>query len=143
MKVLDANLLIYVYDLGSPRNEEATAWFEALLSSPESVGIPLQSVLAFLSVMTDHRLRTRMSIAQAIAIVDQWFEAPQVRLLVPGERQWSLLRAMILADQVTGSSISDAQIATMALECAGEVQSVDKDFRRFSEVRSRDSLAGN
>ncbi len=142
MKVLDANLLIYVYDLGSPQNERATAWFETLLSSPEPVGIPLQSIAAFLRIMTDHRLRMRMSIEQAIAIVDHWFESPQVKLLLPGERHWLLLRAMLLADHVTGALISDAQIAVAALESAGEVQSIDKDFRRFAGVRSRAPLAG-
>ena len=141
MKVLDANLLIYIYDLASPHNGPATEWFEALLSSPELVGIPLLSIAAFLRVMTDRRLPMKMTPDEAVSIVEEWLSLPQVRLLLPGPRHWSLLRALIADGQITGKLLTDAQIAAIALEYGGEVQTTDRDFDRFSSVPSVNPLA--
>ncbi len=141
VKVLDANLLIYVYDLTSPYNARATNWFEALLSSPEPIGIPLLSIAAFLRVMTDRRLPIRMLPDAAVSIVEEWLALPHVRLPLPGPRHWTILRTLIADGQITGKLLTDAQIAAIALEYGGEVQTTDRDFARLSSVRSANPLA--
>ena len=66
MIVLDANILIYAYDSGSSQHTKARAWVEQTFSGLESVGLPWQTVSAFLRVMTNTRLPgTRLSLEQA------------------------------------------------------------------------------
>ncbi len=38
MILIDANLLLYAYDSGSPRHEQARTWLEATLKGDERVG---------------------------------------------------------------------------------------------------------
>jgi len=54
--VLDANLLIYSYNRGSAHHRKARVWLERTFSGIEMVGLPWQTVSAFLRVMTNQRL---------------------------------------------------------------------------------------
>jgi toxin-antitoxin system PIN domain toxin len=134
--VLDANLLLYAYDAGSPQHESARAWIERVFSEGEPVGLPWQTVAAFLRVITSPKLRgDRCTVQEAAAIVDQWLAQPNVRLLGPGERHWSILRSAMLEGQVRGPLITDAQLAALAVEHGGVLHTTDRDFARFPGLR--------
>jgi len=45
--VIDANLLIYAYDLASADHKKSLVWLENVLSGTEAVGLPWQSISAF------------------------------------------------------------------------------------------------
>jgi predicted nucleic acid-binding protein len=54
--VVDANLLIYSYDADSPQHKKSRVWVEKVFSDIEPVGLPWQTVSAFLRVITNRRL---------------------------------------------------------------------------------------
>jgi toxin-antitoxin system PIN domain toxin len=142
MIVLDANILLYAYDSRSPQYERARRWVEAIFSSGELVGLPWQSVAAFLRVATNPRLPgTRYTVEEAAAIIDQWLEQPGVRLLSPGDDHWSHLRQMIVDGQASGPLLSDAQLAALTIECGGVLYTSDRDFNRFPGLRWSNPLA--
>lgn len=136
MIVLDANILLYAYDAEAAQHGVARTYLERIFSAPEPVGIPTQSVSAFLRIMTHPGLRgTRVSLEEVIEIVNEWLRLPQVRLLTPGERHWKMFRQMLLEGHATGRLVTDAEIAATTIEFGGELHTNDRDFARFPGLR--------
>jgi toxin-antitoxin system PIN domain toxin len=136
MIVLDVNLLLYAYNSASPRHRAAYAWVRELLSGTELVGLPWQTIWAFLRISTNSQLPgEQFSMERAVAIVQQWMDLKQVRLLAPGERHWGLLQRMLLEGQVRGPLTTDAQLAALTIEHGGVLYTTDRDFARFPGLR--------
>jgi len=140
--VFDANLLIYAYDSGATQHALARPWVEETLSGAERVGIPWQSILAFLRFMTNRRLPgQRLSVQQASEIVDGWLGQSNIQLLMPGDQHWPLLRNLLIEGQASGPLVSDAVIAALAIEYGGVLYTADRDFARFPGLRWVNPLA--
>ena len=136
MIVVDANLLIYSYDTASSHHKKSLAWVEKIFSDVEPVGLPWQTVSAFLRVMTNRRLPgSRLAIEQAVEIVDEWLEQPNVRVLTPSDDHWLLFRQMIVEGQAPGGLVTDAQLAALTMEYGGVLHTTDRDFARFPGLR--------
>jgi toxin-antitoxin system PIN domain toxin len=134
--VVDANLLIYSYDVSSAQHKKSVVWLEKIFSDTEAVGLPWQSITAFLRVVTNRRLPgARVSLEDAALAVEGWLELPNVRILVPGDQHWSLLRRMVVEGGASGPLVSDAEIAAITVEYGGVLHTADRDFARFPELR--------
>jgi toxin-antitoxin system PIN domain toxin len=134
--VLDANILLYAYDSASPFHLKARAWVEEVFSAAMPVGLPWQTIGAFLRIMTNPKLPgNRFTLEEAVQVVDRWLEQPNTRLLAPGDDHWPLLRQMIVEGQAPGSLITDAQLAALTIEYGGELHTTDRDFARFPGLR--------
>ena len=141
MIVLDANLLIYAYDLDSAHHKKSLYWLEELLSGVDAVGLPWQSVSAFLRVITNRRLPgMRVSLEQAVLVVDEWLQQPNVQVLVPADQHWSVLRQMILEGRASGPLVSDAEIAAITIEQGAVLHTTDRDFARFPGLRWKNPI---
>lgn len=144
MIVLDVNLLLYAYDVGSLKHREARSCLERLLSSNDLVGIPWQTVSAFLRIVTNQRLFQRpCTLEEAVKVIEFWLEQPNVRFLSPGDQHWSILRKVLIDGQVRGPLVSDAQLAALTMEYGGELYSTDRDFARFPGLRWKNPLEEN
>ena len=141
MIVVDANLLIYAYDLDSAHHKKSLSWLEELLSGVDAVGLPWQSVSAFLRVITNRRLPgMRVSLEQAVQVVDEWLQQPNVQVLVPADQHWSVLRQMILEGRASGPLVSDAEIAAITIEQGAVLHTTDRDFARFPGLRWKNPI---
>ena len=141
MIVLDANILLYAYDADSEKHAKARAWIEQVFSDGTPVGLPWQSVAAFLRVVTNTRLPgKRFTAAEAGEIVDQWLDQPNVRPLPPGDQHWTLFRQMLVDGQARGPLVTDAQLAALTIEYGGILHTTDRDFARFPGLRWRNPL---
>lgn len=142
MIVLDANLLLYAYDSASAHHARARSWVEKTFSGTELVGLPWQTVSAFLRIMTNPRLPgERFTLFEAVAIIDGWLDQPNLRLLAPGEQHWLLFRQMATDGQAAGPLITDAQLAALTFEYGGVLHTTDRDFARFPALRWVNPLA--
>ncbi len=142
MIVCDANVLLYAYDCGSRFHVPCRAWFEAALSGSDSLGLPWQSVLAFIRIATNPRVYERpMALDTACATVSAWLARPHVQIPEPAARYWDILRAQLQEARVTGPLVSDAALAAIALECGATLCTTDRDFRRFNGLRLLDPTA--
>jgi uncharacterized protein len=138
---VDANLLIYSYDTHSTHHKKSLSWVEEILSGTETVGLPWQTVSAFVRVLTNRKLPgIRLTLEQAAEIVDGWFEEPNVRLLLPGEDYWRVLRRVMIEGQASGPLVSDAEIAALTIEYGGVLHTADRDFARFPGLRCKNPL---
>jgi toxin-antitoxin system PIN domain toxin len=134
--VLDANLLLYAYDPGSPMHKKARVWVEAAFSGNELVGLPWQTVAAFVRIVTNQRLPgVRYTAEEAVAVVDEWLGQPNVRAIGPGERHWTSFRQMLIEGQARGPLTTDAELAALAVEHGGVLHTTDRDFARFPGLR--------
>ena len=141
MIVVDANLLIYAYDTHLADHAKSRAWVENIFSGTETVGLPWQTVSAFLRVITNRRLPgLRLAVGQAVEIVEEWLERPNVRLLPPGDDHWVQFRRMIVEGQASGPVVSDAQLAALTIEYGGVLHTTDRDFARFPGLRWKNPL---
>ena len=136
MIVVDANLLLYAFDTASDKHDRARRWLETIFSSGVAVGLPWSAVAAFLRVVTNSRIPgKRFTVEEAIQIVDEWLEQPNVRVLAPADQHWSVFRQMLLRGQAKGPLVTDAQLAALAHEYGVVLYSADRDFARFPGLR--------
>lgn len=141
MKLLDVNLLIYAYNADAPQHVRAKEWLEQVFSSPERVGIPIETVTAFLRITTNRRiLKKRLSMEQAIAVVDSWLALPQVELVLPSDRYWKLLRRTLLQSQASGDLVPNAMLAASALDTGSTLYTNDRGFSMFADLRWENPL---
>jgi toxin-antitoxin system PIN domain toxin len=142
MTIIDANLLLYAYDSSSPFHAKARAWIEGAFSDGRPVGLPWQSVTAFLRIATNPRLPgPRFTMQEAVAIVESWTQQPSVRFVAPGDAHWPLLRSALTDGQATGPLVSDAELAALTIEHGGTLHTTDRDFARFEGLRWTNPLA--
>jgi toxin-antitoxin system PIN domain toxin len=136
MIVLDVNLLIYAYDTTCKDHGKARAWLEDVFLGDEPIGLPWQNLSAFLRILTYPGLMgERFTMAQVLAIVDQWVEMPHVRTLAPGEYYWAIFKEMLVAGDVRGKLTRDAALAALTIEYGGVLYTNDRDFARFPGLR--------
>jgi toxin-antitoxin system PIN domain toxin len=140
--VVDANLLLYSYDIASPHHKKSRAWVEKIFSDAEPVGLPWQTVSAFLRVVTNRRLPgSRLNVEQAVQIVEEWLEQPNVRILVAGDEHWSVLKRMMVEGRASGPLVSDAELVALTMEYGGVLHTTDRDFARFPGLRWTNPIA--
>lgn len=134
--IVDANVLLYAVDADSRFHESAIRWVNNALSGQERVGLPWQTLGAFLRVSTHPRLFANpLSAERAMGYVDEWLAREVTWVPAAGHRTVAAYGRIALAHQVTGNLVTDAQLAALALEHGVPVVSADSDFARFPEVR--------
>jgi toxin-antitoxin system PIN domain toxin len=142
MILVDANLALYAYDRSSPRHGVAREWFESTLNSDERVGFALVTVLAFVRIITSRAVYRRpMPVSQALGVVREWLDRPNVAIAEPTERHWERLATLATSGQAKGALVMDAHLAALALEHGAAVATTDRDFRRFPGLRVIDPVA--
>jgi uncharacterized protein len=141
MIVVDANLLLYAEDSLSSLHEVAREWWDEQLSATEPVGICWPVLTAFVRIATNQRLHQRpLTLDEACARLQSWFDQPCVRLLHPTEHHWRFFQQMLHHGGATGNLVTDAHLAAIALEHNGELCSTDNDFSRFPALKWRNPL---
>jgi uncharacterized protein len=134
--VLDANLLLYSYDTHAVDHRAAEAFVSRIFSGPEMVGLPWQTIMAFIRVSTNTRISgTALAVERAIAIVGEWIELPQVALLAPTAKHWTILQQMLIGGRVSGPACTDAALAALTIEHAGVLYTTDRGFARYPGLR--------
>ncbi|HEX3609773.1 MAG TPA: TA system VapC family ribonuclease toxin [Solirubrobacterales bacterium] len=133
--LLDANLLLYAVHRRAAQHEAAAAWLTEQLNGSRRVGLPWQSLAAFLRISTHPRAFERpLDAATAWERVSDWLTAPTAWIPQPGSRHATLLGELVTRYEARGNLIPDAQLAALALEHGLTVFSADTDFARFAEV---------
>lgn len=141
--LLDANLLLYARDEQSPYHEHARRWLTEQLTGSARVGLPWQSLTAFVRIATSPRAYARpLAPGEAWGQVEDWLSAGPAWIPTETEGHARVLGGLITTHALRGHLISDAQLAALAIEHGLELCSVDGDFARFPELSWRNPLAG-
>ena len=136
MVIPDVNLLIYAYDSRSPYHQRARKWWEGLLNGEREVGLTWPVIRGFLRITTQRAFAEEpLSGEKAREYIDSWLCRSVVTNLVEGPDHWKLFSKVLVESGVSGPLISDAVLATYAIEYRAELHSNDLDFGRFSGFR--------
>ena len=142
MILVDANLLIYAGLTNSAFHDQARGWLDARINEGNGVGLPWQSLHAFLRISTNrHFAKSAGPIEDAWRQVQQWREAPGVWTPVPGDRYPQILGDLLVKSQALGNLVTDAHLAALAMENGLTLCSSDLDFARFPGLRWENPLA--
>ncbi len=141
MILVDANQFIHAYNPRAADHGAARAWLERTVSQGRPVRLAWLTVRAFLRVTTHPRVFEHpFSVDEAGAIIDTWLSHPAVGILEPGERHWSILRALAGRTQAVGPLMMDAVLAALAIEHGATLMTTDRDFARFADLRWENPL---
>lgn len=131
--LVDANVLLYAVDRVSPFHHMAARWLTEQLNGPSRIGLPWQSITAFLRIATHPRASAHpLGPAQAWRQVEEWLAAPASWVPVPTDRHAEVLGRLVRDQHCTGALIPDAHLAALALEHGVPLVSADTDFARFA-----------
>lgn len=140
--LVDANLLLYAVDSSSRQHAAAKGWLETVLSGDRRVGLPWESLNAFVRISTHPRASARpLSGEDAWSYVDDWLSADVVWNPVPTDRHTAVLGTLLEKYDVRGPMVSDAHLAALAIQHGLTICSADTDFARFTEVTWLNPLA--
>lgn len=142
MIVVDVNLLIYAYNSAAPQHRAARSWLEDTFSGADVVGLPWAVIHGFLRIATSALILPHpYAMGEALAVVDEWLGAGDVRILEPGRRYWSVLKEVLASGQTRGAMVTDAHLAAVAIEQGATLYTADGDFSRFAGLRTINPLA--
>jgi len=142
--LVDANVLLYAVNRNSRVHGRARDWLTDQLNGSRRVGLPWQSLGAFLRIATHPRAFERpLTPMDAWDRVADWLASDVAWVPEPGPRYADLLGGLIDTYEVRGNLVPDAQLAALAIEHGLAVYSADTDFARFAELEWRNPVAGS
>jgi toxin-antitoxin system PIN domain toxin len=140
--LVDANLLLYAIDTRSRFHQPARDWLLEQLNGNRRVGLPWQSLGAFLRLATHPRVSAHpLAPADAWRAISAWLEAPVAWIPQPGGEHAALLGELFNRHEPAGNLVPDTLLAALALEHGLTVFSTDTDFARFTEIGWENPLA--
>lgn len=138
MYLVDANVLLYAADSTSRDHDTCREWLTSALNASARVGLPAQSIGAFLRISTHPRIMDRpLAPEDAWAIAAAWLDAPAAWVPEVTDHTLAVLGELVVAHAVTGNLVTDAQLTAQAVEHGLTVVTLDTDFGRFP-VRTLD-----
>lgn len=139
--LVDANVLVYAVNRRAERHEAAARWLTEQLGGARRVGLPWQTIIAFLRIVTHPRLFERpLSPATASRQVGEWLAAPVAWIPEPGPEYPRILGGLLTEHDLRGNLVPDAALAALAIEHGVPLVSSDTDFARFRELRWENPL---
>lgn len=139
--IVDANLLLYAIDSSSRFHVAAAAWLESVLNGDVAVGLPWQTIGAFVRISTHPRvLENPLSGAAAWSFVDEWLATAPAWIPPATEATARIYGQLCSQTSITGNLVPDAMLAALAIERGVEIVSHDADFARFPGVRWRNPI---
>ena len=141
--LVDANLLVYAVDADDAHHQPARRWLEDALNGTERVGLPWESLTAFVRLTTNPRVRSRpLTSIESREIVSGWLDADGVWVPQPTRRHAEILGQLLAGPGVTANLVPDAHLAAIAVGHGLTLCSADSDFARFGPaLRWRNPLA--
>lgn len=139
--IVDANLLLYAVDEKSTHNPTAAVWLQETLDGDSRVGLPWQTIGAFLRIVTHPRVTENpLSGTEAWRYVQEWLAVPVVWIPPATEITARVYARLCAQVEISGNLVPDAQLAALAIEHGVEIASADTDFMRFPGIRLTNPL---
>lgn len=140
--LIDANILLFAVDSASPQHGRAASWLAQQLNGQQPVGIPWESLAAFVRIATHPRASQRpLDPPAAWRFVEEWLAASPVWIPLPTDRHATVLGGLVRTHRLAGNLVPDGHLAALAIEHGLAVCSADTDFARFTEIEWHNPLS--
>jgi len=134
--LVDANLLLYARHARFDEHPRARQWLEDHLNGTTQVGLPWQSLMAFLRVSINPRVFEKpLTVAAAWRQVEEWLGCEPVWTPTPSDSHAAVLGRLLKDVAMTPNLVADAHLAALAIEHGLTLCSADGDFARFGGLR--------
>lgn len=142
MVLPDVNVLIYAHREDAPEHARYAEWLVELVAEGEPFAVSPIVLSSFLRVVTNRRIfKPPTPMGVAIDFCQSLLRQPGCVVVLPTERHWEILTGLIATAGIQGAMVSDAVLATLAIEHDCELVSTDRDFEEFEGLRWRHPLA--
>lgn len=137
---VDANVLLYASDAGSPRHDAARELLGRIATGPALAYVFWPVAMAYLRIAThpsifERPLEPDVARANLATLLDR----PHVRSPGEGDGFWPVFEATVEGDVVRGNLVPDAHLAAlMRQHGVTTIWTADRDFRRFPDIIARD-----
>lgn len=136
MILVDANVLIYARHSRFEQHDRSRVWLEDKLNGPTPVGLPWQSLTAFIRISTNARVFDNpLTTAQAWQQIEQWLSCETVWIPTPTDLHVRIFGDLLHQHAVTSRLVSDVHLAALAIEHGLTLCSSDGDFARFHMLK--------
>ncbi|HMP74178.1 MAG TPA: PIN domain-containing protein [Kiritimatiellia bacterium] len=142
MIAVDTNLLVYAHREDSEFHDQARESLVQLAEQDAAWAIPWPCIHEFVAIVTHPRIYDPPTpLFKALQAMAVWLEAPSCRLLSEGPGYWETLKHVAHAAKSCGPKVHDARIAALCLHHGvRELWTADRDFSRFSDLRTKNPL---
>jgi toxin-antitoxin system PIN domain toxin len=137
----DVNVLVAASRADHPHHQPALRWLRQAMAQAAAqvgqaeLGLLSTVVASFLRLVTHPRVfAVPTPAADAVAFVDALLGASGVRMLSVKD-EWPRLRALCLAQQLSGNGLPDAWIAASVLQTRETLATFDRDFLRLLDPK--------
>ncbi|ORC37754.1 VapC toxin family PIN domain ribonuclease [Marispirochaeta aestuarii] len=142
MILIDADLLIYASMKSSSSHAGAKEWLDGKLNGNAPVGIPWESMLAFLRSVTNPRIFSPpVSPEEAWKVIRYWTSCKPVWIPQATENHLSILENIYRSIKPAANLVPDAHLAALSMEHGLTLCSTDGDFARFPKLSWVNPLA--
>ncbi len=142
MILVDANLLVYAHVTSLAAHERAHTWLDGKIAGAAPVGLPWESLLAFVRLVSNPRVFERpLAVPEAWKQVEDWLACPAVWVPEPTDRHAELLAGFLRAPGLRANHVPDAHLAAIAVGHGLVLCSSDADFARFAGLRWENPIA--
>jgi hypothetical protein len=142
--LVDANILLYSVDEASPFHDPARKWLERALNGDRRVGLPWQSLVAFVRIATNPRALDRpLTAEESWAFVERWMDAPTAWVPTPTAAHRATVGRLLRELDLRTNLVPDAVLAALCIEHGLTIVSADSDFARFTEIDWLNPVAPN
>ena len=142
MRIVDANILIYAYDSGTPNHQVCRKWLDARLNGHRKVGMPWSSLLAFARIVANPRIYTEpVTVSEAWDQVTDWLSLEPVFIPQPAPDHQHILGHIIKSSSITANDLPDTHLAALAIEHGLILCSTDSDFAKYRDIEWENPLA--
>lgn len=142
MILVDANILLYAHFSSYEEHDRMRDWLDLQLGGATRVGLPWESLLAFMRIATNPRVYPRpQTVSGAWNQVLAWLQSGSSWIPQPTDQHASVLSEMTSMSGMSSKLVMDAQLAAVAIEHGLTLCSSDGDFARFPKLRWFNPLA--
>ncbi len=144
MIALDTNILVAAHRTDAKFHTQADHCVAELAESGKDWAIPWPCVHEFLAIVTHPRIFVPPTpLADAVAQVRCWLEAPYLQLLGELPDYWGHLESVLTTGHIEGPLVHDAHVAALCLQHrVTELWTADRDFSRFPTLSTANPLVG-
>lgn len=143
MIAVDTNILVYARRAEAPHHEAARRLLAQLAEGSRPWALPWPCAYEFVRVVTHPRVFDPPSeLAAVLEDLDSLLESPSLVLLGEGPSHRGHMRHSLSSGAARGNLAHDAHIVALCREHGvSELLTADRDFGRFTDIRSRDPFA--
>ena len=143
MIALDTNILVHAHRKDASLHEAARLEVKKLAEGQQPWAIGYHSLVEFYGIVTHPKIWKEPSTPeQACRQIQVWRAAPTLRILHDSADSLEQLMTLSVKATVRGPLVHDARIAACCLSHGiSELWTVDRDFSRFSSLKTRNPLA--